>query len=95
MAVCKDFSCLNSFEGILFVMLSKIFIVLVLPVGENPEQDRLKAAARLVENAQAVVKFAARGCGQVQSNFSCQEKCVVAKKVCEPTALPERADTLE
>lgn len=32
--------------------------------GENPEQDRLRAAARLVENAPAVVKFAARGCGQ-------------------------------
>ena len=34
--------------------------------GENPEQDKLRAAARLVENAPAVVKFAARGCGQVR-----------------------------
>ena len=33
--------------------------------GEDSERDRLKAAARLVDNSKAVVKFAARGCGKV------------------------------
>ena len=32
--------------------------------GEAPELDRLRAAHRLVENHEAVVKFAARACGQ-------------------------------
>ena len=32
--------------------------------GERPEEDRLRAAARLVDNHSAVVRFAARGCGQ-------------------------------
>lgn len=41
--------------------------MLALPVGEDPEKDRLKAAARLVDNNKAVVKFAARGCGKVRS----------------------------
>ena len=33
-------------------------------VGEEPELDKLRAAHRLVENHEAVVKFAARACGQ-------------------------------
>ncbi|KAL3157857.1 hypothetical protein ABBQ32_012271 [Trebouxia sp. C0010 RCD-2024] len=32
--------------------------------GEEPEMDRLRAVQRLVENHEAVTKFAARGCGQ-------------------------------
>lgn len=32
--------------------------------GEEPELDKLRAAHRLVENHEAVVKFAARACGQ-------------------------------
>ena len=32
--------------------------------GERPDLDRLQAAHRLVDNHEAVVKFAARGCGQ-------------------------------
>eukprot|EP00891_Asterochloris_glomerata_P004643 jgi/Astpho2/4643/e_gw1.00067.117.1_t len=32
--------------------------------GEQPERDRLQAATRLVSNHEAVVRFAARGCGQ-------------------------------
>ncbi len=36
--------------------------------GEEPEKDRLRAAARLVDNHEAIVKFAARGCGQVLPN---------------------------
>lgn len=32
--------------------------------GERPDLDRLQAAQRLVDNHDAVVKFAARGCGE-------------------------------
>jgi hypothetical protein len=32
--------------------------------GEDPALDRLRAATRLVENREAVVRFAARGCGR-------------------------------
>ena len=32
--------------------------------GESPELDKLRAVHRLVENHEAVTKFAARGCGQ-------------------------------
>ncbi len=32
--------------------------------GEHPDLDKLRAVHRLVENHEAVVKFAARGCGQ-------------------------------
>lgn len=32
--------------------------------GESPELDKLRAVHRLVENHEAVAKFAARGCGQ-------------------------------
>ena len=31
--------------------------------GEDPPLDRLRAAMRLVSNHEAVVRFAARGCG--------------------------------
>ena len=32
--------------------------------GEQPDMDRLRAVQRLVDNHEAVTKFAARGCGQ-------------------------------
>lgn len=32
--------------------------------GEEPDMDRLRAVQRLVDNHEAVAKFAARGCGQ-------------------------------
>ena len=32
--------------------------------GEDPDMDRLRAVQRLVDNHEAVTKFAARGCGQ-------------------------------
>ena len=32
--------------------------------GEDPDMDRLRAVQRLVNNHEAVAKFAARGCGQ-------------------------------
>lgn len=35
-----------------------------LLAGERPDLDRLQAAQRLVDNHEAVVKFAARGCGE-------------------------------
>ena len=44
--------------------LSCPVIPVPLPLGEQPERDRLQAATRLVINHEAVVKFAARGCGQ-------------------------------
>ena len=46
----------------------KCFMVAVLlgvcAAGEDPDLDKLRAVHRLVENHEAVVKFAARGCGQ-------------------------------
>ena len=33
--------------------------------GEQPERDRLQAAAKLISNHEAVTKFAARGCGEM------------------------------
>jgi len=36
----------------------------ICAAGEDPDLDKLRAVHRLVENHEAVVKFAARGCGQ-------------------------------
>ena len=37
--------------------------------GEDIDRDKLRAAARLVDNHEAVTKFAARGCGKVTHIF--------------------------
>jgi glutathione S-transferase len=52
--------------------------------GEAPERDRLEAAARLVGNAAAVVRFAARGCGAPGTR-------PVAAPLADPTARPGEA----
>ncbi|KAI3436264.1 hypothetical protein D9Q98_002317 [Chlorella vulgaris] len=49
--------------------------------GEQPEVDRLQAAARLVQNREAVTKFALRGVGQRGSR-------PVSARLCDPTAIP-------
>ena len=37
--------------------------------GEDIDRDKLRAAARLVDNHEAIIKFAARGCGKVTHIF--------------------------
>ncbi|CAL8471991.1 g11533 [Coccomyxa elongata] len=49
--------------------------------GENPVLDRLRAAARLVGNHEAVVRFAARGCGK-------PGRRPVSAPLSDPTATP-------
>ena len=49
---------------IIIIIIIITIIVSACIAGENPAVDRLRAAHRLVENHEAVVKFAARGCGQ-------------------------------
>lgn len=49
--------------------------------GEDPALDRLRAAARLVGNHGAVVRFAARGCGQ-------PGRRPVSAPLSDPTATP-------
>lgn len=49
--------------------------------GEEPEVDRLQAAARLVQNREAVTKFALRGVGQRGAR-------PVSARLCDPTAVP-------
>ena len=49
--------------------------------GENAELDRLEAASALVRNANAVVRFAARGCGKAGTR-------PVSAPLSDPTATP-------
>ena len=49
--------------------------------GEDPPLDRLRAAARLVENHEAVARFAARGCGS-------PGRQPVSAPLSDPTAKP-------
>jgi glutathione S-transferase len=49
--------------------------------GENAELDRLEAACALVRNANAVVRFAARGCGKAGTR-------PVSAPLSDPTATP-------
>lgn len=49
--------------------------------GENPPLDRLRAAARLVDNHEAVARFAARGCGS-------QGRRPVSAPLSDPSAKP-------
>lgn len=49
--------------------------------GEDPPLDRLRAAARLVGNHEAVARFAARGCGS-------EGRRPVSAPLSDPTARP-------
>ncbi len=52
--------------------------------GEDPPRDRLRAAARLVGNHEAVTRFAARGCGR-------EGRRPVTAPLSDPTATPGKA----
>ena len=54
---------------------------LQLPGEENAPLDRLEAATAVIGNADAVVRFAARGCGAVGTR-------PVAAPLADPTAVP-------
>ena len=57
-------------------------------LGDDPELDRLVAAARLVSNREAVTKFALRGAGK-------RGPRPVSAPLCDPTALPALEFTQE
>ncbi|GAX77172.1 hypothetical protein CEUSTIGMA_g4617.t1 [Chlamydomonas eustigma] len=49
--------------------------------GEHPDRDRLQAAAKLITNREAVIKFGLRGPGQTEPR-------TVSAPLCDPTAFP-------